>query len=142
MLPEFGIHLPAFWTGVVGLAVNYSAYEAEIYRAGIASVPAGQTEAALALGMTRGIALRRIVLPQALRVVVPPSVNDFIALFKDTSVVSIVTLVELTKRFSVLSMSTQATLELMAMTAGLYLLMSYPLALASRRLEAHFGGRP
>jgi polar amino acid transport system substrate-binding protein len=67
--------------------------------------------------------------------VIPPVVNDFIALFKDTSVVSVITLVELTKRFSVLSMSTQATFELMAVTAALYLLMSYPLSLAARRLE-------
>jgi polar amino acid transport system substrate-binding protein len=97
-------------------------------------------EAALSLGLSRTQALRRIVVPQAVRVVIPPVVNDFIALFKDTSVVSVVTLVELTKRFSVLSMSTQATLELMVMTAGLYLLMSYPLALVSRQVERRLGG--
>ena len=66
-------------------------------------------------------------MPQAVRIVIPPVVNDFIALFKDTSVCSVVTLVELTKRFSVLSQSTQATAELMILTAILYLLMSYPL---------------
>jgi polar amino acid transport system substrate-binding protein len=74
------------------------------------------------------------------RIVIPPVVNDFIALFKDTSVVSVVTLVELTKRFSVLSMSTQATVELMLMTAGLYLLMSYPMSLISRRIERRLSG--
>jgi polar amino acid transport system substrate-binding protein len=85
-----------------------------------------------------------VVVPQALRVVIPPVVSDFIALFKDTSVCSVITLVELTKRFSVLSQSTQATLELMGITAVLYLAMSYPLALLSRRLEARLrpGGQP
>jgi polar amino acid transport system substrate-binding protein len=140
LLPEVGITIPAFWTGIIGLAINYSAYESEIYRAGLQAVPAGQLEAALSLGMSRAQAVRRIIAPQAVRIVIPPVVNDFIALFKDTSVVSVVTLVELTKRFSVLSMSTQATVELMLMTAGLYLLMSYPMSLVSRRIERRLGG--
>lgn len=134
-LPEIGVAVPAFWTAILGLAINYSAYESEIYRAGLQAIPAGQMEAALSLGMSRALALRRIIVPQAVRIVVPPVVNDFIALFKDTSVCSVVTLVELTKRFSVLSQSTQATVELMALTAALYLLMSTPLALLSRHLE-------
>ena len=139
-LPEVGINVPAFLTAIIGLSVNYSAYESEIYRAGLSAVPKGQMEAALALGMSRPLALRRIIVPQAVRIVVPPVVNDFIALFKDTSVCSVVTLVELTKRFSVLSQSTQATTELMAITAVLYLAMSYPLSLLSKRLE-HGAGR-
>ena len=134
-LPEVGVNVPAFWTAIFGLAINYSAYESEIYRAGLQAIPAGQMEAALSLGMSRALAIRRILVPQAVRIVVPPVVNDFIALFKDTSVCSVVTLVELTKRFSVLSQSTQATIELMVLTALLYLLMSAPLAYASRRLE-------
>jgi polar amino acid transport system substrate-binding protein len=96
-------------------------------------------EAALSLGMSRVLALRRIVVPQAVRIVIPPVVNDFIALFKDTSVCSVVTIVELTKRFSVLSMSTQATVELMGMTAVLYLMMSYPMSIVSRRIEKRLG---
>ncbi len=138
-LPEVGIRIPAFATCILGLALNYSAYEAEIYRAGLQSIPVGQMEAALSLGMSRITALRRVVVPQAVRIVVPPVVNDFIALFKDTSVCSVVTVVELTKRYSVLSMSTQATVELMAMTAVLYLLMSYPMSLAARSLEKRYG---
>jgi polar amino acid transport system substrate-binding protein len=134
-LPEIGIVVPAFWTAICGLAMNYSAYESEIYRAGLQAIPRGQMEAALSLGMSRRLALRRIVVPQAVRIVIPPVVNDFIALFKDTSVCSVVTLVELTKRFSVLSQSTQATAELMILTAVLYMLMSTPLTLLSRRLE-------
>ncbi|HEX4999816.1 MAG TPA: ABC transporter substrate-binding protein/permease, partial [Terriglobia bacterium] len=138
-LPEIGIAIPAFWTAILGLAINYSAYESEIYRAGLQAVPAGQMEAALSLGMSRPLAIRRIIAPQAVRMVIPPVVNDFIALFKDTSVCSVVTLVELTKRFSILSMSTQATIELMLMTALLYLAMSYPMSLLSRRIERRLG---
>jgi polar amino acid transport system substrate-binding protein len=139
-LPEIGIDVPAFWTAIFGLAINYSAYESEIYRAGLQAIAPGQMEAALSLGMSRALALRRIVVPQAVRIVIPPVVNDFIALFKDTSVCSVVTIVELTKRFSVLSQSTQATVELMALTAILYLLMSTPLTLLSRTLERRLEG--
>lgn len=139
LLPEVGVTIPAFWTGIIGLAINYSAYESEIYRAGLQAIPPGQMEAALSLGMSRAKAIRRIIVPQAVRIVIPPVVNDFIALFKDTSVVSVVTLVELTKRFSVLSMSTQATIELMIMTAGLYLLMSYPMSVVAQRIERRLG---
>jgi polar amino acid transport system substrate-binding protein len=134
-LPEVGIRVPAFATAILGLAINYSAYESEIYRSGLQAIPVGQMEAALSLGMGRGMALRRIIVPQAVRIVIPPVVNDFIALFKDTSVCSVVTIVELTKQYSVLSMSTQATAELMIMTAVLYLAMSYPMSLLSRWLE-------
>jgi polar amino acid transport system substrate-binding protein len=134
-LPEVGIAIPAFWTGILGLAINYSAYESEIHRAGLQAIPNGQMEAAISLGMSRWLAIRRIIAPQAIRLVIPPIVSDFIALYKDTSVCSVITIVELTKRFSVLSMSTQATVELLLMTGLLYLLMSYPVAVLSRRLE-------
>jgi polar amino acid transport system substrate-binding protein len=138
-LPEVGVRLPAFWTAISGLAINYSAYESEIYRAGLQAIPTGQMEASLSLGMSRVLALRRIIVPQAVRIVIPPVVNDFIALFKDTSVCSVVTIVELTKRFSVLSMSTQATVELMGITALLYLMMSYPMSLLARGIETRLG---
>ncbi|NUO49094.1 MAG: ABC transporter permease subunit [Polyangiaceae bacterium] len=140
-LPELGVRLPAFATAIIGLAVNYSAYESEIYRAGLQAIPQGQMEAALSLGMSRTQALRHIIVPQATRIVIPPVVNDFIALFKDTSVCSVVTVVELTKRYSILNMSTQATIELTLMTGLLYLLMSFPLGVLSRRLEAKLGLR-
>lgn len=136
-LPEIGVRPGPMTTAILGLAVNYSAYESEIYRAGLTAVPEGQTEAALSLGMSRWQSIVHVVLPQASRIVVPPMVNDFVALFKDTSVCSVITIVELTKRYSVLSMSTQATVELMIMTAVLYLAMSVPLSVASRRLEAY-----
>jgi polar amino acid transport system substrate-binding protein len=120
---------------ILGLAINYSAYEAEIYRAGLLAIPIGQMEAALALGMSRGQALRRIVVPQAVRLVVPPVTNDFIALFKDTSVCSAITVVELTKLYSIQSNSTGAYIELAVVTGLLYFAMSYPLSLVARRLE-------
>jgi polar amino acid transport system substrate-binding protein len=141
-LPEAGVRIPAFATGILGLAINYSSYESEVYRAGLQAIPPGQMEAALSLGMTRVLAIRRVIVPQAARIVIPPVVNDFIALFKDTSVCSVVTLTELTKRYSVISMSTQATVELMVMTALLYLIMSYPMSVIAGRLEKRLGTVP
>jgi len=138
-LPEVGINVPAFPTAIIGLAINYSAYESEIYRAGLQAIPIGQMEAAESLGMSRALALRRIIVPQAFTIVIPPVVNDFIALFKDTSVCSVVTVMELTKQFSVLSRSTSATIEIMVMTAFLYMLMSYPMSVLARRLETRLG---
>jgi polar amino acid transport system substrate-binding protein len=135
VLPAVGVRMPAFLAAVLGLAVNYSAYEAEIYRAGLQAVPVTQLEAALALGMSRRQALLRIIIPQAMRLVIPPVTNDFVALFKDTSICSVITIVELTKRYNILANSTGAYLQLAILTAILYLLMSYPLSLLARRLE-------
>lgn len=135
LLPEMGISIDAFWAGVIGLAINYSAYEAEIYRAGLLAIPRGQMEAALSLGMPRWLALRRIIVPQATRLVIPPVTNDFIALFKDTAVCSLITIVELSKEYYIQARSTGAVLELGMVTALLYLAMSYPLALLTRHLE-------
>ncbi|HEX2388028.1 MAG TPA: amino acid ABC transporter permease [Solirubrobacterales bacterium] len=78
-----------FWYGVISLTITYGAYMAEVYRAGIESVPSGQMEAARSLGMSHGQAMRRVIVPQAVRRVIPPLLNDFIALMKDTSLVSI-----------------------------------------------------
>jgi polar amino acid transport system substrate-binding protein len=142
-LPVVGVNVPAFWTGIIGLAMNYAAYEAEIYRAGLQAVSKGQMEAGLALGMSRWTALRLCVVPQAVRIVIPAVINDFIALFKDTSVVSVITLVELTKQFSILSRSDPAQIAwLMAVTAILYILMSYPTSLAARHVEKRLMAPP
>ena len=124
------------WAAALGLALNYAAYEAEIYRAGLLAVPRGQREAALSLGMSSTTALWRILVPQAVRTVVPPVTNDFIALFKDTSVCSVIAVAELTARYRSFATNNPALiLELGLMTAFLYLAMSYPLSLVSRRLE-------
>lgn len=135
LLPELGVKVNAFWAAVAGLAINYSAYEAEIYRAGFQAIPKGQMEAALALGFSKWKAIRRIIIPQATRLVIPPVTNDFIALFKDTAVCSVITIVELSKQYSVQARSTGAIVELGAITALLYLSMSYPLSLVAGRLE-------
>jgi len=146
LLPKVGLALPALVAAIAGLALNYSAYESEIYRAGLKAVPAGQFEAALALGLTKWQALRHVLVPQAVRIVMPPVTSDFIALFKDTSVCSAITVIELTKRYSVLALSTGRIVELAVATALLYLAMSWPLALLSRwferRLERPAGAAP
>jgi polar amino acid transport system substrate-binding protein len=129
------LKLPPMVAGIAGLAINYSAYEAEIYRAGLQAIPAGQMEAALALGMSRWMALRRVIVPQAVRIVIPPVTNDFIALFKDTSVCSAITLIELTKEYKVLALSTGGTLEFALAAATLYMMMSVPLSWFSRWSE-------
>ena len=87
-LPQLGIVLPGFVAGTIALSLNYGAYMSEIFRAGIQGVSKGQREAALALGMTSGQTMRRIVLPQAFRFVIPPVGNEFIAMLKDSSLVS------------------------------------------------------
>lgn len=87
-LPQLGITLGGIWAGVLALGINYGAYMTEIMRAGIQSVGIGQREAALSIGMTQGQIMRRIVLPQALRLVVPPIGNEFIAMLKDTALIS------------------------------------------------------
>ncbi len=127
--------LNAFTAAVVGLGLNYAAYEAELYRAGLQAVPLGQTEAALSLGMSRGLALRRIVLPQALRVALPGIANDFIALLKDSSLVSVITVVELTKQMTITAVDVRSWVWPGLLCAALYLALSYPLSRLARRLE-------
>ncbi len=134
-LPEMGIRLNAFLAGILGLGLNYAASEAENYRAGIEAIPHGQMEAALALGMNRWQALRRVILPQALRLVIPPVTNDFIAMFKDSSIVSVITMVELTKVYGMLAMSTYDYIGLGLMTAAIYFALSYPASILASRLE-------
>lgn len=137
--------LHAAWTaypfliGVFGLAMNYSASEAENYRAGLQAIPKGQMEAALALGMTRGTAIRRILLPQALRIVIPPVTNDFIALLKDTSICSMILVTELTGLYHIYKTNPSIAPQLALTVAIIYLCLSYPLAVAARRLERKLG---
>jgi polar amino acid transport system substrate-binding protein len=125
--------------GIVAFGLNYAAYEAEIYRAGISSIPQGQWEAAASLGMNKATTFRRIILPQTWRVVLPPMTNDFVALFKDTSIVSVIAVVELTKQYQMLAKSSMKYVEIGLATAVLYLLMSVPLGYLSRWLEKRLG---
>lgn len=135
----WSLKLQAEHAAILGFGLNYAAYEAEIYRAGISSIPAGQWEAAASLGMSGGLTLRRIVLPQAIRGILPPMTNDFVALFKDTSVVSIIAVVELSKEYQILSKSSMKYAEIGLVTAALYLIMSVPLGYLSRYLEKRWG---
>jgi polar amino acid transport system substrate-binding protein len=124
---------------ILGFGLNYAAYQAEIFRAGIYSIPPGQWEAAASLGMSRFLTFRRIIMPQAVRVILPPMTNDFVALFKDTSVVSIIAVEELTKQYQELAKSSLKYLEIGLVTAVLYLIMSVPLGYLSRYLERRWG---
>jgi polar amino acid transport system substrate-binding protein len=138
-LPEVGLTLSPFAAGVLALGLNYAAAESENYRAGLLSVPASQMDAARVLGLRRRQALRYIVLPQAVRVSLPPMTNDFIALLKDSSLVSVVTLTELTKTYSMLANATHDHLGLGAVVAAWYLAIGLPFVFLARRLEQRLG---
>lgn len=140
-LPNIGITLSPLVAAILGLGMNYAAYEAEVYRAGMEAVPKGQMEAALSLGMGRALALRRVLFPQAFRVSLPAVTNDFIALFKDSSIVSVIAMVELTKTYGILAATTLRYFELGLIVAILYFGMSYPLSLLARRLEKKLKGQ-
>jgi polar amino acid transport system substrate-binding protein len=138
-LPQIGILLDPFTAGVMTLGLNYAAAEAENYRAGIASVPAGQHEAARVLGLTRLQTLRDVVFPQAFRVSLPPTTNDFIALLKDSSLVSLVTLTELTRTYVNLANAMRDHLGLGLMVGAIYLLLGLPFARLARFAEERLG---
>jgi polar amino acid transport system substrate-binding protein len=140
-LPNIGIVLSPLAAAIIGLGMNYAAYEAEVYRAGLEAVPKGQMEAALSLGMPRSVALRRVVFPQAFRVCLPAVTNDFIALFKDSSIVSVIAMVELTKTYGILAATTLRYFELGLIVAVLYFGMSYPLSILARKLERKLKGQ-
>ena len=132
-------NLDPYDAAILGFGLNYAAYEAEIYRAGIGSIAAGQWDAAASLGMSPFLTFRRIILPQTMRVILPPMTNDFIALFKDTSIVSIIAITELSKQYQIQTKSGGSFLEIGLVTAALYLLMSVPLGFLSRHLESRWG---
>ena len=139
-LPNAGITLSPLAAAIIGLGMNYAAYEAEVYRAGMEAVPHGQIEAALSLGMPRALALRRVIFPQAFKISLPAVTNDFIALFKDSSIVSVIAMVELTKTYGILAATTLRYFELGVVVAILYFGMSYPLSILARRLERKLKG--
>ena len=135
-----GLELHPIVAAVLGFGLNYGAYEAEIYRTGISAIPVGQWEAAASLGMSPVLTFRRIVLPQAVRIILPPMTSDFVALFKDTSVVSVIAVVELSKQYQILTKSGAGYAQVALVTAALYLIMSVPLGHLSRYLEKRWGG--
>lgn len=138
-LADFGLVFDAFTAAVVGLGLNGAAYMAEIWRSGIEAIHRGQLEAALAVGMTPVAAMRWVILPQAVRVVLPPVTNFGIALLKDTSVASIISAPELMLRSRDLASSSFQPMQVFLLAALIYLVMSLPISFVARRLERWVG---
>jgi polar amino acid transport system permease protein len=137
-LPQLGIVLPGLWAGVLALGLNYGAYMSEIFRAGLSSVGKGQREAAMALGMTPGQTMKRVVLPQALRFAIPPTGNEFIAMTKDSALVSATGFVhELMWRSTKVGRAQFHNLEALIMAAIFYWTMTLLLSSLQSRLEAN-----
>jgi His/Glu/Gln/Arg/opine family amino acid ABC transporter permease subunit len=126
------------WTaGIATLSLNYAAYEAEVYRAGFLSVEHGQTEAAHSLGLTQGQTFFRIVLPQAIPLMIPPFVNDFIYMLKDSAIVSVISGTEITSQLNFwVSRHGSNPLPLFALAIVLYLILSLPTSYFARRYES------
>jgi polar amino acid transport system substrate-binding protein len=129
------IRLPAFVAALLGLALNYAAYESEIYRGALEAISAGQLEAARTLGLSEMQVLRLIRGPQAFRLALAPMTNDFVAMLKDSSLVSVLTVLELTKQTQIFATNLGSWVIPGLLCAGLYLAMSLPLAALARRLE-------
>ena len=138
-LPQLGIRLGVIESAILGLAINEGAYLAEIFRAGILSIDRGQIEAARALGMKYSTAMRRVVLPQAARVVLPPLGNQFNGMLKATSLASVISMDELLRSTQYLIQLTFRSLELFTIACMYYLVLTTCWSLIQRRLEAHFG---
>jgi polar amino acid transport system permease protein len=137
-LPQMGIRLSGPVAGITALSLNYGAYMSEIFRAGIESVGKGQREAAVALGMTQGQMMRRIVLPQALRLVVPPTGNEFIAMLKDSALVATTGFVqEIFWRAQKVGRAHFKGLEALAIAALWYWIMTIIFTAMQSRLESH-----
>jgi polar amino acid transport system substrate-binding protein len=129
------IRLGPMTAAILGLGLNYAAYEAEVHRAALLALPRGQGEAARSLGLGHWQALRHVLLPQSLRTALPALTNDFVSLLKDSSLVSVITVVELTKRMTILSVELRDWVLPGVLCAGLYFLLGFPLSRLSRRLE-------
>lgn len=141
-LPHAGLTLDPMVAAVLGLGLNYGACEAENYRAGILSIPKTQMDAAYALGLNWYQSLRHVILPQAVKVVIPPVTNDFIALLKDSSLVSVISMVELTAAYGQLATTSFDYLGLGILTACVYFLIGLPFVKLSRRFERQLENRP
>ncbi|MFH1186377.1 MAG: amino acid ABC transporter permease [Chloroflexota bacterium] len=136
-LPQLGIVLPGLWAGVLALGLNYGAYMSEIFRAGLAAVGKGQREAAMAIGMTARQTMTRIVLPQALRFAIPPTGNEFIAMTKDSALVSATGFVhELMWRATKVGRASFRNLEALIIAAVFYWIVTLILTALQSRLEA------
>ncbi len=129
------VNLGPMQAAILGLGLNYAAYEAEVYRGALLAIPRGQGEAARALGMNPLQTLWHVMIPQALRIALPPMTNDFVSLLKDSSLVSVITVIELTKRMTIAAVDLRGWLVPGLACAALYLVLSFPLSELARRLE-------
>ncbi|MDF2834800.1 MAG: arginine transporter permease [Paenibacillus sp.] len=134
-LSDFGINLPAFTAGVLALTINSSAYMAEVFRAGIAAIDKGQMEAARSLGLSRGQALRYVVIPQAFRNMLPAIGNEFIIIIKDSSLVSTIGIAEILYNAQVIRGATYIPLEPLLVAAAIYFVMTFTLSKLLGALE-------
>lgn len=140
-LADYGLRLPPLAAAIIGLGMNGSAYLAEVFRAGILAVNRGQTEAALSLGMTPAVTLHYVVLPQAVRVMLPPMCNYAVQLLKDTSLVSAVAAPEIMFRARNLVMETYDSMTIYLLVAAIYLTISIPLSHLANSLQQRLGAR-
>jgi len=131
--------IPAIVAGIIALSLNEAAYSAEIVRAGILAVDNGQVEAAKSLGMSSSYTMRRIVLPQAMRVIIPPMGNEFIGMLKNTSLLQVIAVAELYTASSTISSANLAQIELLMVSGFWYLVMTTVLGIPQRALERHYG---
>lgn len=141
VLPEFGVQLSALQAGIIGLGIAYSAYQAENFRAGIQAIQQGQIEAAESIGMRGPMIMRRVILPQAFRIALPPYGNTLVMMLKDSSLVSTITVAEMTRAGQLIASSTFENMTVYTLVALLYLALSLPLSYALRRLEARIATR-
>jgi polar amino acid transport system substrate-binding protein len=129
------VRLPAFLAAVLGLGLNYAAYESEIYRSALLAIPRSQLEAARTLGLSELQIFRLVRAPQALRLALAPMTNDFVALLKDSSLVSVITVVELTKQTAIYATNVGSWVVPGILCAAIYLVFSLPLTRVARTLE-------
>ena len=126
VLPNFGITFNPFLAGVVGLTINYTAYLSEVYRSGITAISKGQYDAAYSIGMTKALAMRRIILPQAVRIVIPALGNYFISLFKDTALTAVITVQELLFTGQIIAARSFQYFTVYTIAGFLYFAVGYP----------------
>jgi polar amino acid transport system permease protein len=141
VMPDLGVRLTALQAAILGLGIAYSAYQAENFRAGIEAIDKGQIEAAQTIGMGWWLTMRRVVLPQAVRIVLPPYGNVMIMMLKDSSQASTITVAELALQGKLIASSTFKNTSVFTLVALMYLTMSIPLILLVRHFEKRAGKR-
>ncbi len=138
VLPVFGLRLTPIEAGLLGLGINYGAYLSEVFRAGIAAVSHGQREAAESLGMSGAQTMRFVILPQAWRIVIPPTGNYFVSLFKDTALVSTISIAELMFQGQLIASDTFRYMRIYSIIFIIYVVISIPASMGVRWLERYY----